>query len=230
MLASPGCTTKTPDSDGTLGGAAWPGISSRTVVRRPARYFLGRRRSDTHSVSGGRISGRSALPTTHVTSPYSPRSGPRSCPAHAGRGRVLLSGGRPSFDHLPGNGARLRYRRRVGVLEQSRGTGARPVRAAWLSSHRTHELHSSAISGPRQPGGATRTTRAMRRECSRRVAPRHRNLTHRACGTGATPSSSESSCPAPGARRAASSARHPMVRKQRPVLVNRNCSRLALPR
>ena len=57
MLASAGCTTKTPDSDGTLGGAAWPGISSRTVVRRPARHFLGRRRSDTHSVSGGRISG-----------------------------------------------------------------------------------------------------------------------------------------------------------------------------
>lgn len=57
MLASAGCTTKTPDGDGTLGGAAWPGISSRTVGRRPARYFLGRRRSDTHSVSGGRISG-----------------------------------------------------------------------------------------------------------------------------------------------------------------------------
>ena len=57
MLASAGCTTKTPDSDGTLGEAAWPGISSRTVVRRPARYFLGRRRSDTHSVSRGRISG-----------------------------------------------------------------------------------------------------------------------------------------------------------------------------
>lgn len=140
-------------------------VTGHSVVQpgpasRPARLFV----VPLGAFSGGAVpthtlfqeavsAGRSALPTTHVTSPYSPRSGPRSCPTHAGRGRVLSSGGRPSFDHLPGNGARLRYRRSVGVLEQSRGTGARPVRAASLSSHPTDELHSSAISGPRQPGG-----------------------------------------------------------------------------
>lgn len=230
MLASPGCTTKTPDSDGTLGGAAWPGISSRTVVRRPARYFLGRRRSDTHSVSGGRISGAFGPPdhTRHkpvlTTIRAAQLSGSRragSSPLERWPSIVRSSAGQRGTPAVP------EARRRAGTEQGHRSaTGSRRL-AELPPNPRAPQFCDLR---PQAARGATRTTRAMRRECSRRVAPRHRNLTHRACGTGATPSSSESSCPAPGARRAASSARHPMVRKQRPVLVNRNCSRLALPR
>lgn len=114
------------------------------------------------------------------------------------------------------------------MLEQSRGTGARPVRAAWLSSHRTYELHSSAISGPGQPGGGYPDDKGDAEGMQQASRAAAQELDPQGMGHRGHPVVFRVLLP--GARHVASSARHPVVRNQRPVHVNGNCSRLALPR